>query len=380
MENFGHIYRTRTRQGKARYVVDLRPVARIYKDAEGNPLTRKKDAERILHHLREEVWRGRVLEDVLAPYLPAHADPLLVESRLEAWLALKRRQTESGEMSPGTLREYERYARPDGHFSWWYGKSVLEIDYGRVEDWNVWLASRGIAPKTRFNVVAAFHSFVTWLYKRNEIRQVPSFDWPRPDEYQPTIIPPETQDAILDAIPEDSRGIFLAMFLMGVRPGEARALDCGDLHTRGRTLTVSKAVKGRGPSEVIRGTKTRKARSVPVHPDLDEWISRNIPKVKLVIGDAPLFVNPRTGRRWKETAIKRVFYKARGAAGAPAVSLYEAGKHSMATEAYARIGDERVVQEMLGHADARSTRRYAQLQPAALVQVLRPRGAKATDP
>jgi len=379
MENFGCIRKVQTRQGKGRYVVDLRPVTRLYKDAEGNPLTRKSDAERILYHLREEVWRGRSLEDVIAPYLPAHADPLLVESRLDAWLALKRRQMESGDLSPGTLREYERYARPSGHFSWWSGKSILEIDYGRVEDWNVWLAGRGIKAKTRLNVVAAFHSFVKWLHKRDEIRQMPAFTWPKPDEYQPTIIPPQTQDAILDAIPEDSRGIFLAMFLMGVRPGEVRALDCGDLHTRGRTLTVSKAVKGRGPAEVIRGTKTRKSRLVPVHPDLDEWISRNVPKAQLLMGDAPLFVNPRTGRRWKESAIKRVFYKAREAAGAPVVSLYEAGKHSMATEAYGRVGDERKIQEMLGHADVRSTRRYARLQKGALVQVLRPRGGNRTD-
>jgi len=93
-----------------------------------------KVALRTRHHLREEAWRGRALEDLLAPNLPAHADPLLVESRSKAWLAVERQQTESGELSPGTLREYERYSRPDRHFSWWYKKSVLEIDYGRVVD------------------------------------------------------------------------------------------------------------------------------------------------------------------------------------------------------------------------------------------------------
>lgn len=127
-----------------------------------------------------------------------------------------------------------------------------------------------------------FRVFATWLYRRNEIRQSPPFAYRRPDEYQPTIIPPVTQDAILDAIPGESRGIFLAMFLMGIRPGEARALDCGDF--REGMVKVSKAVKDRVPREVIRGTKARKSRLVPVHPDLEEWITRNVPKTQLLIG------------------------------------------------------------------------------------------------
>ena len=47
----------------------------------------------------------------------------------------------------------------------------------------------------------------------------------------------------------------------------------------------------------------------------------------------------------------------------------------MATAAIARGVNERVLQRMLGHADPRSTRRYAQLADSALVQALRPRRA-----
>jgi hypothetical protein len=51
--------------------------------------------------------------------------------------------------------------------------------------------------------------------------------------------------------------------------------------------------------------------------------------------------------------------------------MYKAGKHSMATDAYARTGNERAAQEFLGHKDSRSTRRYARLGNQALVEVLR---------
>jgi site-specific recombinase XerD len=377
MEGLGRVYPAKTRQGKRRWVVDLRPFCRIWSDAEGNPLRRKRDAERVLSHIRDELWRGRPLEDLVAPYLPSHAKPRLVQVRIAAWLEIKGQEFESGDLSPGYLRELERYARSDGHFSFWSGMSAAEIDYGRLQEWTHWLARRGIGAKTRWNIVAAFRSFVSWLYLRGEIRQIPHFTWPKCEEYEPTIISPDLQDDLLEAIPEDRRGIFLAEFLIGLRPGEARALDCRDY--RDAKLRVSKAVKGRGERKVIRGTKTRRVRFVPVHPDLATWIAKYVPKPRLLQGDAPLFINPNTGSRWEESAVKRVFYKARDIAGLPKVSMYEAGKHSMATEAYARIRDERKVQAILGHADVRSTRRYARLTEGALVEVLRPRSRPKTD-
>lgn len=53
--------------------------------------------------------------------------------------------------------------------------------------------------------------------------------------------------------------------------------------------------------------------------------------------------------------------------------LYEGTKHSFATDALDRTGNERAVQEYLGHADPRSTRRYAKLREERLLEVVRPR-------
>ncbi len=59
--------------------------------------------------------------------------------------------------------------------------------------------------------------------------------------------------------------------------------------------------------------------------------------------------------------------------GIEGISIYEGCKHSFATAAHARGVPERNLQAILGHADARSTRRYARLQNASLVSALRPR-------
>jgi hypothetical protein len=54
------------------------------------------------------------------------------------------------------------------------------------------------------------------------------------------------------------------------------------------------------------------------------------------------------------------------------VRLYEGTKHTMATDAVRRGVSERALQRFLGHADLRSTRRYAKMADEALVTVLRP--------
>ena len=45
--------------------------------------------------------------------------------------------------------------------------------------------------------------------------------WPKKPKSHPTRIGPQTQRAILDAIPEEKRGLFVATALLCIRPSEA---------------------------------------------------------------------------------------------------------------------------------------------------------------
>jgi hypothetical protein len=58
--------------------------------------------------------------------------------------------------------------------------------------------------------------------------------------------------------------------------------------------------------------------------------------------------------------------------GIDGISIYEGRKHSFATDAVARGVQARHLQAFLGRADVRSTRRYARLADAGLLEVLRP--------
>jgi integrase len=300
--------------------------------------------------------------DAIRPYLPKAARPNLVAERYADWLKVKQAQVEAGERSPRTVQEYERFARPGGEISWWAGKLVGDIDSATLEDWSTWLAERGLGAKTRCHVLGAFRTFCTWLRRRKDIISIPEFpERPRMREHEPRIITPEQQDAVLAQMPDDERGIYLVLAHMGLRPGEARALDVGDLR-EGR-LVVSKAMKGLGPDARILGTKTGDRRRLPLPPAVSRWFAEHPPPA-----EGPLFLNLKTGTRWSHWALRDRWVEAAKKAGVKA-GLYEGRKHSFATAALDRTGNERAVQECLGHADPRSTRLYAKLVEDRLAEV-----------
>ena len=364
----GDLGKIRWRPDTGTYFLDFRPYGRLY-GHHGIPITDEGTARRLLEQIRGRVAEGRPLEEVLARYLPEDAKPNLVPTRIERWLEVKRREVEAGDRSPTYLRELERYAKPDGYFSWWVGHTIFEIDYGALEDWSLWLADRGLSGKTRRNALGAFRSFAGWLKRRGDLRELPEFPLPRVDEYEPRVLSIEDQDAILDAIPEGDRGIFLALAYLGLRPGEGRALDAADY--RDRWLTVDKAVKGASASAPIRGTKTGRGKTLPVPDVLADWIARHVPRDSRLRG-APLFVNPRTGRRWSHWVLRDRWVRAASSIGIEGARLYEGTKHTMATDAVRRGVSERALSEFLGHRDVRSTRRYARMSREAFIHVLRP--------
>jgi len=130
-------------------------------------------------------------------------------------------------------------------------------------------------------------------------------------------------------------------------------------------------MKGKSASSPIRGTKTGKPKRLPAGEVVADWIEQHTPRAQRLRG-APLFANPRTGGRYAHKCLGEIWKNAVEAAGLPHVKLYEGTKHSFATDAIRRGVSERALQRFLGHASHISTRRYARLADAALLEVLRP--------
>lgn len=71
-------------------------------------------------------------------------------------------------------------------------------------------------------------AFLGWMRKIGEIPVVPAIPWPTVREHAPRLLSADAQRQVLEAIPETSRGIFLALALLGLRPSEAARLRAAD--------------------------------------------------------------------------------------------------------------------------------------------------------
>jgi integrase len=356
----------------------------------GEPFRTRGTAEAALLQIRKSVAEGLSIDDAIGLVLGEGAAENRVGVRLERWLDQKRQEMDAGDLSPTYTRELDRWLGPEGHIGeFWSDRPVTAVNLRGIREWAAWLNERKgrarlkarptlLSAKTRHNVHGAFHAFVSWLSEEDARVKLPS-RWPWPakgDEPAPTLISAETQDEILEQIVETKRGIFLALVYLGLRPGEAIALDSTDY--RDGWLTVSKARKGEYTNAPIRGTKSGKVKRLPVPEELRQWIEGHHDKRSMLAG-VPLFPNPdarnREGR-WSSPALRENWKDACRVVGVR-VGLYSGTKHSSATHLLSEGVDERSIQALLGHADLRSTRRYAQLANHAIVVALQRRRGKA---
>ncbi len=360
----------RRRERGAGWRIDVRPYGFIY-SVGGAPLESKKLADAVLDQINMSLARnGNNYDAALEPWLPATAKRAPVLGRYQDWLATKDRQVKNGDRSPNTVREYRRYAREGGELDFWEGRGVYEIDAASLEDWDNWLADRELSAKTRRNVLGAFRSFCSWLVRRGVLDRPPLFPTVPTTDHKPVTLSDSEQSAVLEAIPEPRRGLFLGLALLGLRPGEARALDVSDLYHEDGELwvRVGRAIQGLSADAPIGPTKTRRQRSLPVPVELGSWIEAHVERSGRLKG-RPLFEHPRGGR-WSHGAVRDTWKRACEAVGVD-VGLYEGTKHTAATKWLRQGADERTIQEILGHSDVRSTRKYAQLEKRAVVRVLR---------
>jgi integrase len=393
------------REKRGRFFLDFGRLAmprRLY-SFRGVAFTTREMAAGIASYVEMERAKGRPLDDILSELRPGGGEAAIAPL-LERWLDLMQRESDAGIRSPNYVRELKRWAAAGGHFDFWSGMSVHEIDRGALREWAIVLAEtkrkiRGetepppISGKTARNVMAGFHAFCEWVAEvRPSFTVPPNWPWPEAVDYLPTVLSLELQDAVLAEIDEERRGLYLAFARFGVRPSEGRVLRVRDW-TSADELRVERARKGHSLVAPIRGPK--KARGTKVLPlthqvdgevvksNLLLWLEAHVsPERRLEDPDGPLFVNPR-GRTgwWSETQSQEVWNDACARVGVD-VKMYEGTKHSTATALKAAGVDDRVIAKILGHTDHRSVEKYGKVQTATVASALarlRPRKKSEND-
>ena len=356
--------------GKGRWMIDLRTYGggRLYSDR-GEPLKTQAEAQRLLTQIHGKLRKGRTLESVIDEFFPDRGKRHLLHKYARVWLETKESQVETGERSISYTRTLRSYIEPGGYFDFWEGISIYEITTKKIREWTTYLiAERKIKARTAHKAVATLNAIMNWLREDEELEFTPPrVPYPRFDRAPPRVISSESQDAVLGEIPEERRGPFLAMALLGVRPNEAIALDVTDFDEA--VLYVNRAKKGRRKLDPIRGTKSGEGKVLPVPPTLADWIGKWVRPHRI---QGPLFTNPRgrsADKRWSLDALEDTWNKAAASVGIQ-INLYNGTKHSCATEILQRA-PKHVVQALLGHADIRSVDNYGRVNTTTLAGVIR---------
>lgn len=237
-------------------------------------------------------------------------------------------------------------------------KDVRELLNSDLADLKAEFESFGIGAKTVKNNLDIFKTFIRWVqrYKGIEVRNATL--WPETDVQESKFkwLSQEDQRKIFLIVPGLDQPFVAFMMLHGCRPGEASALKLKDVDWPNRTVTIS-ATFSKGIYREKRKGRGAKAYTVPIHPECIEFIGRRIAEA---LPGAWLFENPRTHTSYSENARRRLWQKIREKAGLDnTLRLYDATRHSFASQQLEKGTDIREIQAHLGHSDIKTTARYS---------------------
>ena len=186
----------------------------------------------------------------------------------------------------------------------------------------------------------------------------------------PTITPPEppikyieknTQLSYLELIPDEHKPIFQFLMSHPVRIGEACAIQVKDINPVNRVIEICRAV---GYKREIKSRKNKK----PYHLPLSIHFNYSLLKNKLP--EAFVFTR-NSGKIYNPDYLAGIWRKAlKDAKAAPYINLYNATRHSIASQAVnAGIGLERI-SKALGHSTIEMTKKYASMNVELLRDII----------
>jgi integrase len=343
-----------------KYFIDLTVKSygrlKLYTDRQGNALSSWQHAERVLTGIRYEIDQ-RIFDPT--KYTKSDITNFLFETRIEAWYASKEKEVEKGNLARSytlKLKCYkDLYYLP--HFR---GMDVREIRTFHIHEFYEKLPLQShkdekekISLKYIKNIVNGLENFFNTLRRLDYIKEQPGFPVITIDRRTPKWVDRKTQLEILKAVPEEHRPVFSFLCFQGVRPGEGRALRVKDITFRDESVTISrtfsgalKEVKERVKSKVV---KPRALNPILI-PMLEEACKNKHP-------EAYVFTQ-RSGRHYSEKKLRKIWEAARDSVGLD-ITLYEATRHSFASNAVTDEIPLNIIKEVMGHTDIKSTLIYA---------------------
>lgn len=329
---------------------------KLYSDKMGRTLNSYAYAQDVLTGIRYE-QNQRTFDPT--KYVKKDLKNFLFETRIEEWYQGKVKEVAKGNLAvsyTGKLRCYkDTYYLPC-----FKGRDIRDIRtydiynfYDNIPLQNHKDKEKKISLKYIKNIMNALENFFNMLHKLDYIKERPGFPIITVDRKAPKWIDRKGQVEILKALPEEHRPLFSFLCFQGVRPGEGRALRVKDIDLDNESVTVARTFSGALPQvkERVKGKVVKPRALNPILITLlAEACSGKHP-------EAYLFTQ-KTGRHYSEKMLRKIWEGVRDALDLD-ITLYEATRHSFASNA---VSDEipiNIIKEVMGHTDIKTTMIYA---------------------
>jgi len=223
--------------------------------------------------------------------------------------------------------------------------------------------------KYQKNLRGELKGFLNWLLKEDLITKVPPFPkLPKIPELPTNSYTREQTETLFSCCNPIDAPILNFLRWTGIRPNESRGLLKKDINWATKKINI---VHASSMTNRIKGTKTGRLKVIDIIPVLEECLKHALevsPSESEVVFTR---LGKRYSRKMLEGAWNAMVKEAHEKFGIPVLSLYPGTKHSLGQQL---LDDEDVdlteLQALFGHADIRSTMRYARYKNERIKQIL----------
>lgn len=321
---------------------------KLYSDKQGQVLDSYQRASSLLAHINYEI-KNYTFDP--CNYIKQEQEKFYVANLLDKFLSHK---LES--LAPSYQDDYKRFIKI--HKEFFGTKDARELRKLDTVGYKEHLEKKfNLSGKSIKNILDNFKTFLRYLKNDLEIiTNIPGF--PKVEVVPPKTIwlTAEVQRKVYEVVPDDDKPIFAFLMLTGCRPGEVRALKCKDVNLDQGTITISATFSNNVYREKRKGRGVANA-TIPIHPELFGYIKN---RVENNLPNNYVFINIRNNKNYSEDALKKVWQKVKAKVGLPKnVRLYDATRHSFASQLINNGVSLINVSRLLGHSSVKMTEKYA---------------------
>lgn len=321
---------------------------RVFSDKTGKSLDSYDRAQEVLKHLHYEISNHAFDPQ---KYIKAEASKFWTVNLLERFEQYKVKS-----LAPGYKAYFSYVVKiAKDYFKSQDVRDIKKLDLinyvehlEKVYDWK---------PKTRKNVMDVFKAFLR--YVRNDLEiidTVPSFPVVEVPDTSFRWVGQKDQASLFEKVPDQHKPIIAFLMLHGCRPGEGRALKCKNIDLEHESITIAATFSGGVYCERRKGRGAR-ILVIPIHPEMCDFLTD---RVSSSHPEAFVFVNPVTARPYTEHKLLEVWDRVRTAAGvSKELRLYDASRHSFASQLVNSGVSLFTVSKLLGHSSTKMTEKYS---------------------